>query len=78
MAKYKIKHVGWFFGFLGNCVRDVCTEPIDFFKYKIGQENWEDFNTRIYFDTDPKAKKTLEELDEAIKQYKEERDEKNN
>ena len=56
MAKYKIKHVGWFFGFIWNCIDDLIHAPIDCFN-EIGlwKENWQDFNTRIYFDTDPEA-----------------------
>ena len=56
MVKYKIKHIGWFFGFIWNCIDDLIHAPIDCFN-EIGlwKENWQDFNTRIYFDTDPEA-----------------------
>jgi hypothetical protein len=62
MGKIKIKYIGWFFGFIWNCIRDLVTEPIGFFKYGIAKENWEDYKTRIDFDTDPELKQKLAEF----------------
>lgn len=61
------RHYNWFFLFIWNCIRDLFSEPIGFFKYKIGQENWEDFKTRIHFDTDPEALEITRQLNELFK-----------
>ena len=66
MGKFKIRYIGWFFGFIWNCIRDFATEPIDFFRYGIAKENWQDLGTRIYFDTDPEIKEIEREFNEAI------------
>lgn len=55
MGKYKIKYLGWFFNFIWNCICDLFTEPRAFFECKIAKENWEDFKTRLYFETDPEG-----------------------
>ena len=67
MGKYKIKHIGWFFGFIWNCIRDLATEPIGFFRYGIAKENWQDLGTRIYFDTDPEAIELTKRLGESLR-----------
>ena len=66
MGKYKIKHIGWFFGFIWNCIRDLVSEPIGFFRYGIAKENWQDLGTRIYFDTDPKSIELTKRLGEYL------------
>ena len=67
MGNFKIRYIGWFFEFIWNCIRDFATEPIDFFRYGIAKENWQDLGTRIYFDTDPEALEISRRLSELFK-----------
>jgi hypothetical protein len=76
MGNFKInrpRQYKWFFEFIWWCIRDICTEPIGFFKYKIAQENWGDFNTRLYFDTDPE----IRELERDFKEWNDKHDKDN-
>lgn len=64
MVKIKIKHIGWFFQFIWYCIKDLryhidCVNNIGLFK-----ENWQDFNIRIYFDTNPRALDLAKRLSE--------------
>lgn len=60
MAKIKTKYINWFFQFLWSCIKDFVTSPTSCFN-EIGlfKENWEDFKTRIHFDTDPELSEIL-------------------
>jgi hypothetical protein len=67
IMQLKIKHIGWFFQFLWQCIKDLrtplyCVNEIGLFK-----ENWNDFKTRIYFDTDPEVLSITKRFNEIIK-----------
>ena len=64
MGKYKIRHIGWFFGFIWNCIRDLRYGMDCFNEIGLWKENWQDLGTRIYFDTDPEALETTRQLNE--------------
>jgi len=68
--KFKLRHIGWFFQFIWYCIKDLryhidCVNEIGLFK-----ENWEDFKTRIYFDTDPEGIALTKSLSEALNKTK--------
>jgi hypothetical protein len=74
MGRFKInrwRHYKWFFNFIWWCIKDFFQTPADCFN-EIGlwKENWEDFNTRLYFDTDPEALETTRRLNELFKNDK--------
>ena len=70
MGKFKIKHISWFFSFIGSCIRDL-TSPKETIKYGLIRENWQDFKTRLIFDTDPEMIEITKELEQYIKNEKE-------
>jgi hypothetical protein len=65
MGKFKIVYIGWFFTFIGNCIRDLRYGSDCFNEIGLWKENWEDFKTRIYFDTDPE----IIEIERKFKEY---------
>ena len=71
MDKYKVKHIGWFFSFIWNCISDLRYGMDCFNEIGLWKENWQDFNTRIYFDTDPEAIEMMARLDKDLKEYRE-------
>lgn len=78
MVKYKIKHIGWFFKFIWNCICDVFSEPIAFFECKIAQENWQDFKTRLYFDADPEGIAFTKEMSQRLNEIHKKLNDENN
>jgi len=70
MAKFKIRHIGWFFNFLWICLLDLFSGPIESFKYGLFKENWVDLQTKIHIDTDPKMITLMKDFKNYIKEEK--------
>ena len=63
----RIRHYKWFLEFIWWCIKDMC-HPVECYKFGLIQENWEDFNTRLYFDANPKGVAAIKELEQKFKE----------
>ena len=70
MAKFKVKHIFWFFQTIWRCIVDLIKTPITCYREKLWRDNWEDFSIRVFLNDDVY-------FNELIKEYKN-KDGKNN